>query len=215
MPSSQVSLAVYAPLIAKADKVAEVEAFLGAGYDLVQSEAETIQWYGIKYDDHSPPTFAILDTFRAESGRTAHLTGPIAEALMANAPTLLASGPEIHQPIVVVNKVTEGKKHKTAGLGVGIRVLLTAKPDKVETVKAFLASALPLFEAETETLNAYILQFPGTDRFAIIDFFENDVGRNAHLGGEIAKQLFANADAWLAVPPDVVKFTVIAAHVKV
>ncbi|KAJ7031339.1 hypothetical protein C8F04DRAFT_1110969 [Mycena alexandri] len=215
MPSSEVTLALYVPLLAKSDKIDDLHAFLGAGYDLVQEEPETIQWYGIRYDDHSPPTFAILDTFRGESGRKAHLTGKVAEALGANAPTLLASGPEIHQPVVVVNKVTQGKKTKTAGLGVGIRVLLTAKPDKVETVKSFLAGALPLFEAETETLNAYILQFPGTDRFAIVDFFENDAGRNAHLGGEIAKQLFANADAWLAVPPDVVKFTVIAASVNV
>jgi len=34
-------------------------------------------------------TFGIFDTFEAEEGRQAHLNGPIAAALMANASALL------------------------------------------------------------------------------------------------------------------------------
>jgi hypothetical protein len=136
--ASAVSLGIFVPLIAKGDKVEEVSQFLGAGYDLVLAEPETIQWFGIKYTDHTPATFAILDTFRTEAGRTAHLTGKVAEALMANAGTLLSAGPELTQPNVIANKVQEGTKGKTAGLGVGLRVMLTAKADKVQAVKDFL-----------------------------------------------------------------------------
>ncbi|KAJ6532005.1 hypothetical protein B0H19DRAFT_867286, partial [Mycena capillaripes] len=207
--ASAVSLSLFVPLVAKDDKVPDVAQFLGAGYDLVQAEEETIQWFGAKYEDHTPPTYLIFDTFRAESGRKAHLTGKVAEALMANADTLLATGPQIDSTVLLANKVIEGSKDKTAGLGVGLRVLLTAKPDKVQAVKEFLISALPLVEAEAETLVWYALEFPGTDKFAIIDFFADDAGRNAHLKGKVAEALFANADTLLATPPDVVKVSVV------
>jgi hypothetical protein len=74
---------------------------------------------------------------------------------------------------------------------------------------------VPLVEAEPETLVWYALEFPGTSNFAIVDFFEGEGGRNAHLSGKVAEALFANADALLATPPDVVKFEVLAASVKV
>ncbi|KAJ7170859.1 hypothetical protein C8R43DRAFT_981323 [Mycena crocata] len=215
MPSSEVSLALFVPLIAKGEKINDVSQFLGAGYDLVQNEPETIQWYGVKYADHTPPTFAIFDTFRAETGRAAHLGGKVAEALMANAATLLSAGPEIASPTILANKVQEGTKSKTAGLGVGLRVLLNAKSDKVQAVRDFLISAVPLVEAESETLAWYAIEFPGTNQFGIIDFFADENGRNAHLNGEVAKALFANADALLASPPDIVKVEVVAAIVKV
>jgi len=215
MPSSEVSLALFVPLIAKSDKVDDVEAFLGKGYELVQSEEETIQWFGAKYEDHTPPTFMILDTFRQESGRHAHLTGKIAEALMANADALLVAGPEIAKPTILANNVGEPSKIKAEGLRLGLRVLLQAKPDKVQAVKEFLTGALPLVEAEPETLAWYALEFPGTNQFAIVDFFANAAGRQAHLDGKVAEALFANADALLASPPDVKKISVIAASVKV
>ncbi|KAJ7928824.1 hypothetical protein B0H13DRAFT_1966372 [Mycena leptocephala] len=215
MPSSEVSLSLFVPLVAKGEKVDDVATFLGAGYDLVQTEEETIQWFGTKYEDHTPPTFLIVDTFRAESGRNAHLTGKIAEALMANADALLSKGPEIAKTNVLANKVVEGSKSKTAGLGVGLSVLLTAKPDKVQAVKEFLIGALPLVEAEAQTLVWYALEFPGTNQFAIVDFFADEAGRNAHLTGKVAEALFANVDTLLASAPDVVKLSVVAANVKV
>ncbi|KAJ7678999.1 hypothetical protein DFH06DRAFT_1165429 [Mycena polygramma] len=215
MPSSEVSLALFVPLVAKGEKVHDVAQFLGAGYDLVLAEKETIQWFGLQYEDHTPSTFLIFDTFRAESGRNAHLTGKIAQALMANADALLSTGPEIAKPTILANKVVEGSKDKTAGLSVGLRVLLTAKADKVQAVKEFLVGALPLVEAESETLAWYAIEFPGTNQFAIIDFFAGEAGRKAHLEGKVAEALFANADALLASPPDVVKVSVVAASVKV
>ena len=45
----------------------------------------------------APSIFGIFDTFENEEGRKAHLSGPIAAALMANASTLLAKDPVIEE----------------------------------------------------------------------------------------------------------------------
>jgi quinol monooxygenase YgiN len=44
-----------------------------------------------------PSTFGIFDAFADEAGRSAHLAGPIAAALMAKAGELLAKSPQIEQ----------------------------------------------------------------------------------------------------------------------
>lgn len=61
----------------------------------------------------------------------------------------------------------------------------------------------------------YALEFPGTNQFAIVDFFADEAGRNAHLTGKVAEALFANVDTLLASAPDVVKLSVVAANVRV
>ena len=43
-----------------------------------------------------------------------------------------------------------------------------------------------------------------------LDTFANEAGRNAHLGGEIAKALGARAGELLAVPPQIEKVEVLA-----
>ncbi|KAJ6513026.1 hypothetical protein C8R45DRAFT_962188 [Mycena sanguinolenta] len=210
MPSTNVTHALFVPLIAKADRVPDVSGFLAKGYELVQSEPDTIQWFGARYDDED--TFMIFDTFRGKAGRTAHLTGKIAAALMENAGALLAAGPEIKEAVVLADNITGSLE--AGRLSVGLRVLLTAKPEKVQSLREFLVSALPLVEAELETLAWYAVEFPGSNQFAIIDFFADEAGRTAHLNGKVAAALFANADTLLATAPDVKKVSLIAADIK-
>jgi quinol monooxygenase YgiN len=50
-------------------------------------------------------TFAVFDAFNDEAGRTAHLNGSIAAALMANAAALLAVHSEIRQPVMLADKL--------------------------------------------------------------------------------------------------------------
>jgi len=52
-----------------------------------------------------PSTFGILDVFPDESGRQAHLAGPIAAALMAQAADLLAEPPAIECVDVIAAKL--------------------------------------------------------------------------------------------------------------
>ena len=48
-------------------------------------------------------TFAIFDAFENEAGREAHLSGPIAAALMAHADELLATAPQIRNADVLAD----------------------------------------------------------------------------------------------------------------
>ena len=81
-------------LKAKAGKETELVAFLRSAVPLVEAEAGTISWYALQV---GPSTFGIFDTFAAESGREAHLSGKVAAALMAEAPQLLTEAPSIQK----------------------------------------------------------------------------------------------------------------------
>ena len=75
-----------------------------------------------------------------------------------------------------------------------------AKPGKEAEVLEFLKSALPLAVGEPETVRWYALQI-GPSTFGIFDTFETEEGRMAHLNGEIAAALMANASTLLAKEP--------------
>jgi quinol monooxygenase YgiN len=87
-----VKLALLARLEAKPGKEKEVSDLLKSALALAQAEQATIHWFGLQL---GPSTFGIFDTFEQEEGRKAHLSGPIAAALMAKAPELLAQPPVI------------------------------------------------------------------------------------------------------------------------
>ena len=75
-----------------------------------------------------------------------------------------------------------------------------AKPGKENEVLEFLKSALPLAEAEEDTVRWYALKI-GPATFGIFDTFETEDGRKAHLAGKIAEALMANASKLLAKDP--------------
>ena len=88
-------------LQAKTGKEQEVANFITNALPLAIDEPETITWYAIKIDSS---TFGIFDTFPHEEGRQAHLTGKIANALMANASELLAQDPTIEKVKILALK---------------------------------------------------------------------------------------------------------------
>ncbi|GAC1423537.1 MAG: antibiotic biosynthesis monooxygenase [Ktedonobacteraceae bacterium] len=87
---------------AKPGKEADVENFLRGALPLVQAEPATITWYAIRL---GPSTFGIFDTFSDDAGRQAHLSGPVAAALMANASELLSQAPSIEQVDILTSKL--------------------------------------------------------------------------------------------------------------
>ena len=91
-------LALFARLEAKPGKEKEVADFLRQGLALANQEATTLLWFALQL---GPRTFAIFDAFGDEAGRQRHLSGPIAKALMAQAPSLLAAPPTI-EPLDVL-----------------------------------------------------------------------------------------------------------------
>ena len=96
------SLGLFVRLEAKPGKEKEVEAFLMQALELANLEATTPLWFTLRL---SASTFAVFDAFADEAGRQAHLNGPIAKALMANAPELLAVPPSIEPTEVMGAKI--------------------------------------------------------------------------------------------------------------
>lgn len=94
-------LGLFVRLVAKQGKERAVEDFLRSGLELVQAEPGTLRWYAVRFDQR---TFGIFDTFGAEEGRQAHLSGRVAAALMANAAELLAEPPRIEKHEVLASK---------------------------------------------------------------------------------------------------------------
>lgn len=92
------TLSLFVRLEAKPGKEKEVAAFLMQGLELARQEATTPVWFALRL---GPSTFGVFDAFADEAGRQAHLSGPIAQALMAQAADLLASAPVI-EPIEVL-----------------------------------------------------------------------------------------------------------------
>jgi quinol monooxygenase YgiN len=93
-----VKLALLAMLEAKEGKGGELGEFLRAGRELAVTEQGTVTWYAFRIDDHH---YGIFDTFETEDARSAHLNGPIPEALGKVAGDLLASDPSI-RPVEVI-----------------------------------------------------------------------------------------------------------------
>jgi quinol monooxygenase YgiN len=84
-----------------------------------------------------------------------------------------------------------------------------AKPGKENEVLSFLKNALPLANAESDTIRWYALQL-GPSTFGIFDTFETEQGRQAHLDGKIAEALMANASELLATDPIIEKVELLA-----
>lgn len=85
---------LFVRLEAKPGKEDEVASFLNQGLQLANAETTTPLWFALRLDKS---TFAIFDAFRDEAGRQTHLNGPIAKALMEQAPHLLAVPPVIER----------------------------------------------------------------------------------------------------------------------
>ncbi|MCC8396652.1 antibiotic biosynthesis monooxygenase [Paraburkholderia sp. MMS20-SJTR3] len=95
-------LALYVRLEAQPGKEKEVETFLLGALPLVEQEPGTVTWFALKL---GPSVYAIFDTFDDEAGRTAHLQGKVAAALMEKAGDLLATPPDIVKLDVLAAKL--------------------------------------------------------------------------------------------------------------
>jgi quinol monooxygenase YgiN len=99
MPMSNVGLLVR--LEAKPGKAEEVAEFLKGALPAANNEPGTVSWFALRF---GPTTFGIFDPFPDGAARQKHLSGPIAAALMAKAPELLARPPSIEQVDVLAAK---------------------------------------------------------------------------------------------------------------
>lgn len=87
-------LGIVALLEARPGKEGAVAELLRSAQALAVKENNTLAWYAFQ---SGPRSFGIFDTFADEAGRTAHLQGQIAAALMGKADELLSSPPDIRK----------------------------------------------------------------------------------------------------------------------
>lgn len=171
---------------AKAGKEQDVKDFLINGLGIVNKEPQTLSWFAFQIDEN---TFGIYDTFEAEAGRQAHLTGDVAKALLANADHLLESF-DANLSIQPVNVFASN--HKPGTQNKGLLVIMNTKSGMSKDVENFLQIGKQLVSEEPETLSWYALKLDDS-RYAIFDTFAEDTGRDSHLTGKIAAALMENA----------------------
>jgi quinol monooxygenase YgiN len=99
-----VKLGLFVKLEAKPGKEQELEKLVKGALPLALEEPGTTAWFAVKF---GPSTFAIFDVFKDESGRSAHLNGRIAQALMAKAGELLTEAPRIERHDVLGAKLPQ------------------------------------------------------------------------------------------------------------
>jgi len=98
------TVSLVAKLVAKPKAADEVRTFLADAVELANQERGTTAWFALRTDT---TTFWIVDAFPTDRERQAHLQGPIASALLANAERLLDGPPEILPAEVLAAKLPQ------------------------------------------------------------------------------------------------------------
>jgi quinol monooxygenase YgiN len=98
-----VKVAILARLVAKPGKEEEVASFLSGALPLAEKEPATTVWFALRLSKNE---FGIFDAFPDEAGRSAHLNGQIAAALMAKAGELLSEPPKIEKVDLLAAKLS-------------------------------------------------------------------------------------------------------------
>ncbi len=89
-------------------------------------------------------------------------------------------------------------------------VRLEAKPGKEADVESFLRGGLVIVEGEPATTTWYAIKL-GPLTYGIFDTFPDDAGRQAHLSGQVAAALMAQAPDLFSEPPRIEMVDVLAA----
>lgn len=89
-------------------------------------------------------------------------------------------------------------------------VRLEAKKEKELEVEDFLRQGLRIVEHEPNTITWYACRL-GPTTFGIFDTFPDNQGREAHLSGEIGKNLKKRTAELFSQPPKIEKIDILAA----
>lgn len=221
MTTTTMTKATMIPMTAVPHKGSDLRSFLKTGRDLVaRNEPDTPYWYALEREG-SPGQFAIFDLFPHQAGRDAHFNGDVASALAQRAPELVDGG--WNDGVVANVQHYQTIAHKLPDQPVAVTkataISLQAAPGQADALAEFLVQGCTMV-TDKEPLTPYWLALRSErddHRFAIIDLFPSQEGRQAHFEGEVAAALKTHADdllvgGWDAgVLDNVVHFDVVAA----
>jgi quinol monooxygenase YgiN len=88
-------------------------------------------------------------------------------------------------------------------------IRLEAKPGKEKEVEDLLIGGLPFVMEEPGTITWFGIRL-GPSTFGIFDTFPDELGRQAHLSGNLATALMTNAGELFSEPPAIEKADVLA-----
>ncbi len=186
--------ATYAPLKAQQGQEQALADFLIEGANLVaKTEPKTLVWAGLKNKDG----MMIFDAFEDASGRKAHFSGQVAAALKENAATLVQGGWDKGVLADVRNpKILSAKRSNNPGeMKIAMFTPFKAKTGQAAALADLLKSAASMVKkGEPKTAFWFAIQI-AEDEFAIVDFFADQSGVDAHFGGKVAAALKENSDA--------------------
>lgn len=202
-PTPDVHVGLLVRLEAKPEHAADVAALLRDGKQYVDAEPGTPYWFAIQL---GPTTFGIMDAFATDTERQAHLAGQLAAALLAAAPTALASDPVIEPVEVIARKASA----PSAMVADGLLVRIEAKPGYEADVQGLIEDGAAIVADEPGTAVWFGIKV-GPSSFAIFDAFPDAGARDAHLHGALAQALVTNAPVVLAQDPSIEPVDVIAA----
>ena len=191
-----VSKGLLVRLEAKSGMNEQVEEFLISALPLVRQEPATTAWFAIHFGRSE---YGIFDVFPDDSGRDAHLSGPIAKALMAQAPTLLSEPPKIQKLDVLAYKLPESPL--TQPNTKGLVLLFEAKDGHQQQVEQFLRDARAFVMEEPDT-TAWFAIHTDDNKYGIFDVFPDHGGRLKHLTGHVPRELAKHALSLLGSVPD-------------
>jgi quinol monooxygenase YgiN len=95
---------------------------------------------------------------------------------------------------------------------VGLLVRIEAKPEYADEVEAMLRGAQELAEQEPGTVAWFAFRESATV-FGVFDTFDDEQGRQAHLGGRIAAALGEAAQTKLAAAPVIAQVDLLGSKV--
>lgn len=191
-----VSKGLLVRLEARHGKDAEVEHFLCSALPVVQQEPGTIAWFALRFGRGD---YGIFDVFADETGRNAHLTGAVAQALMAQAEALLAVPPRIQRIDILADKLPA--RPLTAANTKALLLGFLPKTDHESRIEQFLRDAQPLVQDEPGTTAWFALRFED-GHYGIFDTFPDNGARLHHLTGHVPRELAKHALSLLGSLPD-------------
>jgi quinol monooxygenase YgiN len=172
-----------------------VEAFLHSALLMVKDEPSTTAWFAVRFGRGE---YGIIDVSPDDTGRDAHLAGPVAAALKERAGELFESAPRIQKLELIAGKLpVVSTEPDTKGL------LLTfkAKPGRELEVEELLRQARELVESERNT-TAWFAMHTENGEYGIFDVFPANEDRFMHLVGRVPRELAKNAFTLMGSMPE-------------